>query len=121
MSLRQVSDKDTESQSLSSFDDSDPVLAALERSQLRQMVHEHLIKHAKAKKIEKKTYTDLTEIVNEFLNCFILLGYNYSGEPVSLVTCKNQQQADSLGTLVQRFISTTPGPGDFTPPDDTEV
>lgn len=86
--------------------------------QLKKLIHEQLASYAKEKKLEQKTFTELTEIVNEFLNCFILLGYNYSGEPVSIVTCKNQQHADSLGTMLQRFIAQSPeGPGGGISPD----
>ena len=89
----------------------EPKLTEEERQQLRAMIHEQLLAHATEKKLDTKTFKELTEIVNEFLNCFVLLGYNYNGEPVSIVTCKNQQHADSLGTLLQRFIANGPSPG----------
>ena len=126
MSLKHVKDKKnkTDSSSLSSVDDTDNISASLagyESKQLKQMIHDQLLAYTQQKKLDKKTFTELTEIVSEFLNCFVILGYNCTGEPVTLVSCKSQQHADSLGTLVQRFIATTPGPSDFDPPNDPSI
>jgi len=119
MSSRPVKNKNnrTDSESLSSTED----IITAESKQLKQLIHDQLLVYTQQRKLDKKTYTELTEIVNEFLNCFIILGYNYTGEPVTLVSCKNQQHADSLGTLVQRFIATSPSPGDFSPPNDPNI
>lgn len=127
MNLKRVSnDKDNQTSHLSSFDVDDqldiPELDKYESDQLKQLVHQQLLAYAQERKINKKTLKQLTEIVSEFLGCFVLLGYNYTGEPVTIVTCKNQQQADSLGTLIQRFISTIPGgPGGIEDTGDVEL
>ena len=126
MNLKHVKDKNnkTESSTLSSADDVEDIssnITGYESKQLKKMIHEQLLAYTQQKKLDKKTFTELTEIVNEFLNCFVILGYNYTGEPVTLVSCKSQQHADSLGTLVQRFIATAPGPTDFDPPNDPSI
>ena len=38
------------------------------------------------------------------MDSFIVLGYNYDGDPLTLVSASTQQQADSLSTLLQKFI-----------------
>ena len=114
---RKKNNKSTEMMSLSSNPEQD-LVAIMEKSQLKSMIQEQIISYAKQKKLDQKSFHELTEIVNEFLSCFIVLGYNYNGEPVSLVSCSSQQQADSLGTMLQRFIAQSPGgPGSIAPPD----
>ena len=56
-------------------------------------------------KIDKKKDIDaLVHTMQEFLNCFIVLGYNFEGEPVNFISAKCQQEADSLATLVNKFF-----------------
>jgi len=38
------------------------------------------------------------------LNSFILIGYNFDGKPVTLISAHNQQEADSLGALLNKFL-----------------
>lgn len=52
----------------------------------------------------KKDLDALSSQILEFLNSFILIGYNFNGEPVSVISAHNQQEADSLGTLLNKFI-----------------
>jgi len=42
--------------------------------------------------------------IQEFLNSFIVLGYNFNGEPVHFISAHNQQEADSLATLVNKLF-----------------
>lgn len=114
---RKKNSKETEYPSLSSSTEQD-LIAIMEKNQLKDMIQDQIISYAAEKKLDQKSFQELTEIVNEFLSCFIVLGYNYTGEPVSLVSCSSQQQADSLGTMLQRFIAQSPGgPGSIAPPD----
>jgi ribosome biogenesis protein Nip4 len=46
----------------------------------------------------------LSSEILEFLSCFILIGYNFSGEPVTVISAHNQQEADSLGALLNKFM-----------------
>ena len=52
----------------------------------------------------KKDLDVLTAQIHEFLNSFILLGYNFDGKPVSMISAHNQQEADSLGALLNKFV-----------------
>ena len=70
-------------------------------------VGEYLI--ARKKHNQKRNTELLTSTIEEYLSSFVLLGYNYDGDPVTLVSASTQQQSDSLGTLIQKFIvSQTP-------------
>lgn len=42
--------------------------------------------------------------LEEFLNSFVLLGYDLNGTPITIVNTKTQQDADALSTAVTRFF-----------------
>jgi hypothetical protein len=59
----------------------------------------------KEKAHNRQNIAALTETVQEFLNSFIILGYTMEGEPVQTIFAHNQQEADSLATLVNKFFT----------------
>ena len=79
---------------------------------IRAALESHLHEYAMKKKDQKRNLEQLTSIIEEFLSSFILLGYNYDGESVTLVSSSTQQQSDSLSTLLHKFIATSSPPGD---------
>jgi hypothetical protein len=58
----------------------------------------------KDRNAKRKDIEALTNTILEFLNCFILLGYNEEGEPINIISAHNQQEADSLATFVNKFF-----------------
>lgn len=56
------------------------------------------------KNSSKKNLEALVGVVEEFLNSFIILGYTFDGTPIQYICAHNQQQADSLATLVNKFF-----------------
>lgn len=42
----------------------------------------------------------ITNMLSEFLDCYIILGYDASGNSVEIHAAFNQQQADSLKTMI---------------------
>lgn len=52
----------------------------------------------------KRDLKNLTSHVEEYLTSFIILGYTFNGEPVQCISAHNQQEADSLVTLVNKFF-----------------
>jgi len=79
-----------------------------ENKEVKDLTHKALLSFLKeqiAEKDSKKTDMDaLNAQIQEFLNCFILIGYNFQGEPITMISAHNQQEADSLGTLVNKFV-----------------
>ena len=79
-----------------------------ENKEVKDLTHKALISFLKeqiAEKDSKKTDMDaLNAQIQEFLNCFILIGYNFQGEPINMISAHNQQEADSLGALVNKFV-----------------
>jgi hypothetical protein len=55
------------------------------------------------KNITKKNLESLIGVVEEFLSCFIVLGYTFDGTPINYICAHTQQEADSLATLVNKF------------------
>lgn len=60
-------------------------------------------------KYSKRNYTALKNVVQEFLNSFIIMGYTPDHEPVEIVFSHNQQEAHALTTLVNDFFDRTNG------------
>ena len=52
----------------------------------------------------KKDLNNLSSQVEEYLTSFIILGYTFDGEPVHCISAHNQQEADSLVTLINKFF-----------------
>jgi hypothetical protein len=52
----------------------------------------------------KKDLKNLSTQVEEYLTSFIILGYTFDGEPVQCISAHNQQEADSLVTLINKFF-----------------
>jgi hypothetical protein len=53
----------------------------------------------------KKDLNALSNVVEEFLTSFIILGYTFEGDPVHCISAHNQQEADSLVTLINKFFN----------------
>lgn len=54
----------------------------------------------------KKDLKTLSSVVEEYLTSFIILGYTFEGDPVHCISAHNQQEADSLVTLINKFFHT---------------
>lgn len=81
---------------------------------IKAALETHLVEYARKKHTQKRDTELLTSTIEEYLSSFVLLGYNYDGDSVTLVSASTQQQSDSLGTLIQKFIvSQTPGGSSF--------
>lgn len=90
-----------------------PTLSAEESEHLELLIKDKLETHIKRKKYDEQAANELQSILQEFLDCYIIVGYNFQGEPVNMLSVDNQQQADSLGTSLHRLMMNLPrGPLD---------
>ncbi len=75
---------------------------------VKELTHKALVSFLKDQlkdKASNKTDLDVLSVqISEFLNSFILIGYTLQGEPVSIISAHKQQEADSLGTLLNKFM-----------------
>ena len=87
---------------------------------LKNMIKEQLATHLRKNKIKDDTTAMLTSLLEEYLSCCIVLGYDFEGQPTTIISVNNQQDADALGTQLQRFITNSTGygppPGRLEPP-----
>jgi hypothetical protein len=53
---------------------------------------------------KRKNIESLSSVIEEFLASYVILGYTLDGTPVHIVSAHNQQEADSLTVLFNKFI-----------------
>ncbi len=83
-------------------------LSKEESDHLEILIREKLDGHIKRKKYDEKAVHELQGMIQEFLDCYVVIGYNFQGEPVNILSVDNQQQADSLGTSLHRLMMSLP-------------
>jgi hypothetical protein len=80
-------------------------------SKIEQEIVEAAIKESlvnSTKKQQKEKIADMNRIgyhISEYLDTFILLGYDMSGMPVRIVHANTPKDTDSLSTLTTSFIT----------------
>jgi len=76
--------------------------------EVKELTHKALVSFLREQlseqAVQRKDIDVLTAQILEFLNSFILIGYNFEGKPVTLISAHNQQEADSLGALLNKFL-----------------
>lgn len=86
------------------------------RDQITEAITKNLIEYGKKRKLSQKQITTINSYVEEYLSCFILLGYTPAGDPVTLVNAPTTKDSDSLGTLIQKFMMKYMDPPPAPPP-----
>ncbi len=97
-------DLDNEADEIYEDTDSDESFKQARSDLVRAALETQLMEYANKRTEQKRNLEELTCIIEEFMDSFIVLGYNYDGDPLTLVSANTQQQADSLSTLLQKFI-----------------
>lgn len=65
----------------------------------------NLAEYAKKKDLTQKQAAVINSFIEEHLSCFVLLGYTVGGDPVTVINAVTQKDSDSLGTLLQKFLT----------------
>jgi hypothetical protein len=76
---------------------------------LKAALNNYLMSQASAATSRTKDLDALKITIEEFLNCFIVIGYLPTGEPVNIISAHNQQEADSLSALLNKFLLSQSG------------
>jgi hypothetical protein len=71
---------------------------------IKQAMAASLQEKLKNESIVKKDLRTLSSVVEEFLSSFMILGYTFDGEPIHCISARNQQEADSLVTLINKYF-----------------
>ena len=79
--------------------------SSIDSDQLQQLLKEALQEYAEERIIKHLDNTNaISGTLEEFLQTFVLLGYDLNGAPITIVHTKTQQDADALSTAVTRFF-----------------
>lgn len=74
---------------------------------LRELLREALNLNVDKRKLNKNQ-TELVEtvqaVVSEFLDSFIIVGYDFEGQPISIEGMTNPQQRDAMETLFLKYF-----------------
>jgi len=89
-------------------EDFDPKEAAAIDELTQKALTAILQNQLKTKSDARKNTESLAATIEEFLSTYIILGYSLDGTPVQIISSHNQQEADSLTTLINKFINHTP-------------
>jgi hypothetical protein len=83
-------------------------VSALDKSQINELLSESIQNYfVRLKKQSKETEESMTIIdnhVSEFLQAFVVFGYDMKGNPVCIQHALNQMDADALNSLINRVI-----------------
>ena len=73
--------------------------------QFEKMLKDALMDYSKShQRKTNDTLDSVNSVLEEFLQCFIMLGYDEHGKPMTLVNAKSQRDADALSTALSRFF-----------------
>lgn len=82
----------------------DPEAAKELDSILKSALNNYLAAQASAHSTRTKDIESLKAVIEEFLNCYIIIGYLPNGDPLNIISAHNQQEADSLSALLNKFL-----------------
>lgn len=86
----------------------DDKITSLERAQINELLSESIQSYISKVKKEAKDTDEAVNLINnylsEFLQAFIVFGYDIKGQPICVHHATNQMDADALNTLVNRAL-----------------
>lgn len=86
----------------------DDKISPLDRSQINELLSESIRNYVVRAKKESKDIEEIVSLVNshvsEFLQAFMILGYDIKGNPICIHHATNQMDADAINSLLNRII-----------------
>lgn len=82
-------------------------LTPSERQALNVLIHEALMQqaaHGKEKMYKEECAHAVIATLGEFLASYMLIGYDFEGTPIRIVSAKTGMEADALAHAVQNYI-----------------
>lgn len=71
-----------------------------------QLLVKALQDHSRTKRYSHECKSAIINTVSEFMPCFILLGFDYNGTAIEIIKGKTDQERESLGMRLQKFMPT---------------
>ena len=81
------------------------------RDKIEKAIRSNLGEYVKRRNLSQKQIAVMNSYLEEHLDCFVLIGYTATGEPITILNAPTQKDSDSLGTLTQKFMSKFIDPG----------
>lgn len=69
------------------------------------VIRSYIDRYAEKKRISQQQIKTITSFIEEYLQAFIIVGYNHDGEIITHVSSKNQIHTDALNTCIYKFIT----------------
>jgi len=83
-------------------------ITSLDRAQINELLSESIQSYVSKIKKEAKDVDDAMNLINnylsEFLQAFVVFGYDMKGQPICVHHATNQMDADALNSLVNRVL-----------------
>lgn len=77
-----------------------------ENEYLPEIIQSELDDYISRKKLNHETAEVLTDMITEHMSCFLILGYDYEGNSITIQNSNTQKDVDSLNTLIHKYIFT---------------
>lgn len=74
--------------------------------ELNDVIQGYVTRYYNTKKITQENIDIISGVLNEYLQSYVLLGYNYDGNPITVVHAENQLQRDAVNIALIRHINT---------------
>jgi len=71
----------------------------------QEMLVEALRNVSKEKKYTRNCKIALSSTVEEFISSFILIGFDFNGDPVEIIKAKSAMETDALGMSLQKLVT----------------
>jgi hypothetical protein len=94
----------TQSNSLSAKAPEKPVTPEHMENLIKSTLHNYLQQKTNLRQERTVDLTHLDSIISEYLDCFIIIGYDMANSQVSFVHAKDQKDADALSSAINRFF-----------------
>jgi hypothetical protein len=88
--------------------------SSVSQEQIKKLLKEVMLKNIEERENEKNiSLESLSSTLEEFLRCFIVVGYNLDNEPILISNAKTQLDADALNTALNKLFFSMGGKDDF--------
>ena len=101
---KKTSRSSTQSNSLSAKAPEKPVTPEHMESLIKSTLHNYLQQKTNLRQERTLDLSHLDSIISEYLDCFIIIGYDMANSQVNFVHAKDQKDADALSAAINRFF-----------------
>lgn len=87
---------------------------SVSQEQIRSLLKEVMMKNIEEEENQRSvTLESISSTLEEFLRCFVVIGYNLDNEPVLISNAKTQLDADALTTALNKVFFSMGGKDEF--------